>query len=65
MITDPAIAQNDSLQMSRTTNLVNQQEMSSFKPIKRKSIEDDEFEIKELKIKTEPKLKKMAVELNE
>jgi hypothetical protein len=48
MITDPAIAQNDSLQISRTTNLVGL-DNSTFKPIKRKSM-DDECEIKELKI---------------
>ena len=54
MITDPALGgvQNDSLQ----TNLV-AGEMSSFKPIKRKSIQNDEYEITELKIKSESRTK--------
>ena len=49
MITDPALGgvQNDSLQ----TNLV-AGDMSSFKPIKRKSIQNDEYEITELIIKS-------------
>ena len=58
MITDPAITgpNNDSLQMSRTTNLAD----TNYNPIKgkKKSI-NDEYEVTELKIKTEPRNKNL------
>ena len=55
---DQTNVQNDSLQISRTTNLVNN-EVPSFKPLKRKHSIIDENAITELKIKTDPRPKNL------